>query len=68
MDSLSSNIEDLHQYNVGRHSDDPLLKGGSRGFFGLLSCPGGCSAPPLRFFAHTSEREKDNSTKFGDSS
>ena len=33
-----------------------------------LSCPGGdgCSAPPLRFFAHNSEREKDNSTKFGD--
>ena len=30
-----------------------------------LSCPGG-SAPPLKFFAHISEREKDNSTKFGD--
>ena len=28
--------------------------------------PGGCSAPPLRFFAHNSEREKGNSTKFGD--
>ena len=27
---------------------------------------GRCSAPPLRFFAHNSEREKDNSTKFGD--
>ena len=24
------------------------------------------SAPPLRFFAHNSEREEDNSTKFGD--
>ena len=23
-------------------------------------------APPLRFFAHNSEREKDNSIKFGD--
>ena len=32
-----------------------------------LSClGGGCSAPPLRFFADNSEREKDNSTKFGD--
>ena len=33
-----------------------------------LSCRGGgggWSAPPLRFFAHNSEREKDNSTKFG---
>ena len=27
---------------------------------------GGCSAPPLKFFADNSEREKDNSTKFGD--
>ena len=27
---------------------------------------GGCSAPPLRFFAHNSEKEKNNSTKFGD--
>ena len=27
--------------------------------------PGGCSAPPLRFFAHNSEKEKNNSTKFG---
>ena len=31
-----------------------------------LSCRGGCSAPPLRFSPHNSEREKDNSTKFGD--
>ena len=34
---------------------NPILPGG-----------GGCLAPPLRFFAHDSEREKDNSTKFGD--
>ena len=27
---------------------------------------GGCSAPPLRFSAHNSEREKDKSNKFGD--
>ena len=32
----------------------------------ILSGGGGCSAPPLRFFAHNSGREKDNSTKFGD--
>ena len=33
-----------------------------------LSClrGGGYLAPPLRSFAHNSEREKDNSTKFGD--
>ena len=34
-----------------------------------LSCRrggGGGSAQPLRFFAHNSGREKDNSTKFGD--
>ena len=28
--------------------------------------PGGCSAPPLRSFAHNSKREKDNSTRFAD--
>ena len=27
--------------------------------------PGGYLAPPLRSFAHNSEREKDNLTKFG---
>ena len=34
---------------------NPILPGG-----------GGCLAPPLRFFAHNSEKEKENSTKFGD--
>ena len=44
--------------------------------FDILCCYGvvdpvlpgrrGCFAPPLRFFAHNSERKKDNSTKFGD--
>ena len=28
--------------------------------------PRGGSAPPLRFFAHNSKKEKDNSTKFCD--
>ena len=33
----------------------------------VISCPGeGCLASPLRFFAHNSANEKDNSTKFGD--
>ena len=32
----------------------------------LILPDGGCSASPLRFFAHNSGREKDNSTKIGE--
>ena len=41
--------------NEQKSAINPILPGG-----------GGCSATPLMFFAHNSERGKDNLTKFGD--
>ena len=50
-------FSDFHGQKLSRQQEPELT----------LSCPGGgCLAPPLRFFAHNSEREKDNSTKFSD--
>ena len=48
-------IQVLDTASIKNWSFVPILHGG-----------GGCLAPPLRFFVHNSEREKDNSTKFGD--